>query len=635
MELPDLLKPFSEEAKSYVAQGLVKEIEFSSGTYQVLAVDAASKREIWTFLQLDDQGNLSDFFCDDEEGEELVACEHICAAYLRIFNGHEKPLNQRFECSLWNQLGRLYADRLGDNPRVLKREERGCYSCYSTGGKQLFKIKALTPASAATIKEMLRSRRSDTEETSLKFSNLSQEELKLWREGHPSPQLKYELSFWNDLAKYLLIKQDANEPYEVVYSYSKEGIPNAIAVNFHDLSANFYISEANLANLIPSLSTVKSELQVYDAPEEEIKTITYNKKEGALIIEASSEAKKASLHQKKQKDEGREIGRWIFVPSEGFYAKDPHWLLTKKTIPSDEISTVFQENSALIQKLLVGTVLHEEPVIPSYSIAFDNHWNLHLTCYLFSPGDLSKAGSRFFGDWAYLNDDGFYRLEDVLFPAIETVITAEEMPDFIVKNKLWLNTHEGFHVHPLSVEAQLLYEVTDDNRLNFLGKLDVKESVEENRDFGSWVYFAGQGFYSKEMVSTGTKLRAGLSVMGNQVPLFVKVSRDELLQVANFFSRLSPVENVRLDIRLDYKGKINLTPVYEIKEEYRNKEVRFFDDLTYVPGEGFHELPPELRLPERYSHYVEIEPEDVEFFLLQELSTLQKSIKTIDHRLVR
>jgi superfamily II DNA or RNA helicase len=636
MELPDILKPFQAEAESYLAKGLIGEIEFSGGTYQVQLHDVNSDRDIWTFLQLDENGALSDYFCDDEEEEELAACVHLCAAYLRIYNGHETPLHHRFERSLWNQLGRLYADRLGDNPRALKRDGRGCYSCHSTGGKLLFSLKATDPETAATLKEMLRGRQSDTEETSLKFSNLSQEELTLWREGRPSAQLKYELSYWNDLAKLLMVMQDAKRPYKIQYGYSDERIPNLITVIFDTFSVSFYISEANLAEMIPFLATVKSDLQVYDAPEEEIKGIIYNKSEGALIVQEAPHGDKPSFqHLSKKRDkEGKAIGRWIFVPSDGFYAKDPHWLIGKKIIPSSEISQVIKENVSLIRKLLVGTVLHEEPVTPSYTIAFDNDWNLHLTCYLFSPGDLSLPDSRFLGEWAYIDDDGFYRLEEVLFSGVETIVSPDDLPDFITKHKTWLNIHEGFHVHPLSVEAHLLFEVSDDNRLSFIGKLDSKENLEENRDFGPWVYLAGQGFYSKETISAGAKLRAGLSVLGNQIPLFIKVNREELIQVNNFFSPYSPVEEVKLEIQLDRKEKISLSPIYEVKPEYVDRNVRFFDDFTFVPKEGFHELPPHLRLPERYSHYVEIESGDVEFFLLQELPTLQRYIKTIDRRLI-
>ena len=169
MELPESLKPFQKEAELYLAKGLVREIEFSAATYQVLVKELETGRPIWTFLQLDKDGSLKDFFCDDEEGEELAPCVHLCAAYLRLYNQHDSPLGERFENSLWNHLGRLFADRLGDKPSLLRKEGRGIYTHHSGGGKLLFEVKAKTPKSISLLKDLLEKRPSDTEETSLKI----------------------------------------------------------------------------------------------------------------------------------------------------------------------------------------------------------------------------------------------------------------------------------------------------------------------------------------------------------------------------------------------------------------------------------------------------------------------------------
>ncbi|MBA3603406.1 MAG: DEAD/DEAH box helicase [Parachlamydiaceae bacterium] len=636
MELPEILKPFEIEAKDCLAKGLIGEIEFSSTTYQVQVKDDSSDQEIWTFLQLSPEGELSDYFCDAEEGEELAPCVHICAAYLRIFNGHEQSLDRRFERSLWNEMGRLYADRLGDDPKVLKKEGNGSYSCHSVGGKLLFEAKAKDAKTVALLKFLFERRRSDTEETSLKFSNLSQEELKLWREGHPSAHLKYELSFWNDLAKHLMLLQDSGESYRISYEYSKKGIPNELVISFKEMDLKFYMSEANLATIIPTLATVRSLLKVYDAPEEEIKKIIYDKRKGCFLVEGSFRADDSPLHdqRRQRKNDGISLDRWVFVPLDGFYAKDPHWLLSKKQIKEDEIAETLTQNFSLMNKLVEGTALHEDPIEVSYTLAFDSEWNLHLTCYLFSPGDLSFPDSRFFGSWAYIDDDGFYPLEEVLFLHVETIISFDDISDFITKNKAWLNGQEGFHVHPASIESQLLYEVTEEGRLSFFGQLDVKDNVGDSQDFGSWVYLAGRGFYSKES-SSGTHLRAGMSFLRNQIPLFIKVNREELLVVHGFFSNASPIMKIQVDVQLDKGSKIVVNPAYGLKPEYQGREVQFFDDFTYVPNEGFHEMPIGLHLPDRFSHHVEIEFDQIESFLTQEVHNLQPYIKSIDSRLVK
>lgn len=638
MELPENLIVFKNQAENYLLREMVTEIEFSGGTYQVLVKDINPERGIWTFLQLDENNIIADYFCEDEEEEgDLSPCVHLCAAYLRIFNGHDTPLHIRFENSLWNVLGQLFVDRLGDKPRKLNVKEKGCYNLSSLSGKLLFEVKSKSSETTLWLKETFENRKSDTEETSLKFSNLSPEEIKLWREGRPSSQLIYELSYWNDLAKFLMLKEDSGEPYEISYEYSEEGLPNKIIINFTTILLQFYISKANLPLIIPALSTVKSSLKVYDAPEEEIKQITYNKQEGVLNVELAQQQKSSSIQtlRLKRGKEGIPVDRWSFVPSEGFYAQDPHWLLSMKQIKGNAIQNVLDKHYTLIKKLLVGTTLHPETTQVSYTISFDSNWNLHITGYLFSPGDLSFPYSRFFGDYAYIDDDGFYRLEGLLFPEIVTILTPEELPDFILKNKTWLNSHEGFHVHPASIENQLLYEVSSEGRLSFIGKLESKESGEETLEFGPWVYVNGQGFYRKESSYTGMQLRAGATFNKSQISLFIKVNREELAMVPKFFSTKSPLKHTLLNVELHGKETISVLPHYVLKEEYENKDVQFFDEFTYVAGEGFHEFPSDARLPERYNHPVDIPQDSVEFFISQELESLRPLIHHIDMKLVK
>lgn len=634
MELPEILKPFQQEAQKYLSEGLVREIEFSSGTYQVLINE--NNRDIWTFLQLDKHGSLKDYFCEDEEAEdENLPCRHICAAYLRIYNGHEAPLHQRFEKSLWNVLGRLYVESLGDDPSLLKHHRQGQYSYQTITGKLIFEVEAKDEKAAFQLKEIFEHRQDDTEETSIKFSNLSQEELKLWRQGTPSPHLRYELSYWCDLARLLMLKQEANETYEISFEYSKQGIPNLISINFETLSLRFYLSAANLPCIIPTLATVNSPLKVYDAPEEEIKRIIYDKKEGCLRVEASSPFENIELQiVKNRKKTGISIGAWTFVSSDGFYAQDPHWLLAKKSFCGADLSKAILEHSNLIGDLLEGTTLHEESVKVSYAISFDSHWNLHITCYIFSQGDLSSQDSRFFGGCAYIDDDGIYKLEGVLFPDVETTVPPDALSEFISKNKAWLNTFEGFHVHPTSIEACLLYDVDSTGRLTFSGQLDDRKSLEDKHDFGQWIYIAGQGFYSKESSYAGSQVRAGVSVSAAQVPIFIKVNRDELSFVPNFFSKRSPIQKALLNIELMEKDRISITPYYALKEAYSLENVIIYDDFTYTYNEGFSEFPPEGWLPERYCHAMTIDSDNIEFFITEELPNLEPFIHIIDNCLL-
>src|SRR5262245_19118599 len=125
-KLPEILEPFHKEAEKLLSKGAVHEIEFSGGTYQIEVTDPKSKQENWAFLQLDARGQLKDYFCSCEE-EESNPCAHVAAAYLRIFNQQTSPLHERFESSLWNQLCRLYAERMGFKTDILRHSGRGQY----------------------------------------------------------------------------------------------------------------------------------------------------------------------------------------------------------------------------------------------------------------------------------------------------------------------------------------------------------------------------------------------------------------------------------------------------------------------------------------------------------------------------
>lgn len=244
MEWPDNLKPYRKNAQTYISENAIRDIEFSGSTYQIEIKDLDSQKSAWAFIQLDTRGQIKDCFCSCEESEQTGGCVHLAVAYLRIYKDPSSPLHQRFERSLWNKLCRLYSERMGNDAAALLRKiDKGTYQCFSTGGKLVFYVKALKASSRSKLTEIIENPRYETEETSIKFSNLSQEELTLWREGKPSPQLKYDLSFWNDIAKWLFLMEDNDQKYKLTFEYSPKKIPNHIFVHFPELETGFYISE--------------------------------------------------------------------------------------------------------------------------------------------------------------------------------------------------------------------------------------------------------------------------------------------------------------------------------------------------------------------------------------------------------
>ena len=631
--LPEELKSYQKEAEIALSQGAVKEIEFSGSTYQVLVVDPASHQEQWVFLQLEGNNEIKDAFCSGEELQEVPACIHLAIAYLGLFKSYSQPLHQRFNRSLWNALGRLYEQRLGSESDIFIEEAPGKYHCLSATGKKVFVIQGLTSEASEHIDRLIHRSAQETEETSLKFSNLTYEELASWREGRPHPQLRYDLSFWSDLAKWFMKMQEEGRPYQISFKYSKKQLPNWFYIEFEDVRAGFYVSEANLPFVVNALNSVSSPLAVI-ADKRTIERVVYDATEQILRIEGA--LSKGKAQQEVEYGEAIPIEGWSFIPGKGFFATEPHELLKRPILQGIEIPQTLNEHARLIASLIVGCHVHLEPVTLSYTLQFDSQWNLHIMAYLFEPGDLLEGDSWLMGNWAYLHEDGFYPIEENRFDSIEMIVSITQVSDFVTQNRAWFNTQEGFHTHIRSIEYQLSYQVGENNRLSFVRSLaQAKDSGVRMQDFGVWVYLEGYGFYSKAAGSFSYLLKPGISLSKEQVPLFIRMNREELQLIPKFFSEQCPVKKAGLKIELTDKQKIKITPEYELLPEYLGKTIRLFDDFVYLEEEGFHELPLDLRLPEKFRHPLDLEGEDLILFLTFELDSIENFASYIDPRLLK
>lgn len=636
MSLPNFLKSFRSLAEEYVENGYVRDIEFSKGTYQVQVQDQKTGQDVWAFLQLDEKGNIRDSLCSCENGSE-TSCVHRASAFLAIYNGHPLPLHVRFVRSLWNQLCEIYAERLEYSTNKLKVVSQGHYLFLSPSGKKIFTADGKTKSGRKHLSEILEHRHKETEETSLKFSNLPPEEIALWHAGRPSHFLQYELSFWSDFAKWLMLLQEKGDPYHISFGFASTGIPNWVQIDFSEVSTGFYLSEANLPKIIPSLATVKSPLVVHGLQGEEISEMTYDQVNGILHINHIHKGKKEKkLKESKELPKGYRINGWLYVSNDGFYASEEHSLLAQKEIKGERIARVLKEHLPLVKGTLVGTEIYEDTVPIAYQIFFDEKWQLHIRAYLHEHGDLSKPYSCRFGDWVYLEDEGFYRLEGMNFEQIEMVIPRERLADFVTQNRIWLNTQEGFHTHIVNIESQIVYRLDEKNCLHFESKIIPVSGSEKQIAFDHWIYIEGEGFYRKQRAPaiSSALLLAGASIEPNTIPFFIRVNRDELALVPGFFSPRCPVVKMSLNVTLKSDKKIHISPIYEVLPEYQNSPMSFFGDYVYVPDEGFHILPINPRLPEQYRHEVEIEPSRQDLFFEYEWKHLQEFTSGLDSRLM-
>jgi superfamily II DNA or RNA helicase len=614
-----------QEGEKLAKQGKVVSILFSEGTYQVQVL-GTGKEVFWPFLQITDEGFLKDHFCTCKQAEESGRCPHQAAACIRIFSGHEFPLHVRFRGSLWNHLCQMAARRHGYETSCLKGSLQTQFQAFSTTKKKLFSLKALNAKGKQMLKEIIVDKKPETEETSLKFSNLSPEELALWREGRPSHFLNYELSFWSDLAKWWMILQDAEKKYQVAFNYDKNPLPKEISVHFDEVEFTFYIAEANWSQIIPALATVESPLKTHEFSHEQIRRLFYDPLRKVFnldIVTPLAEEKPVETYP---------VGEWSFVPGKGFYPAKIDPLLKEKVIHSSQIGEFLQRHQHLVESHLVGSKINLDPIPARYMLSFDAQQNLHLVCYAFDKGDLQRPSSARYGSWIYLSDKGFFLLEDALFEETEKVIPKEEVSAFVTRHRHWLHAYEGFQTHVITVESKLSYTLTALG-LRFESGLELTEEADEVFDFNEWIYVRGRGFYSKTARRSGQAISPGLLIPPSEIASFIRGHRDELENVSGFFSAQPHLEASGLHVLLNDKGAIVVRPHYTFLPAYQGKKVQVFENYTYVEKEGFSEIPGELRLPDPYFKEVVIEESAEPYFVAYDIDTLKPFITKIDPRL--
>ena len=622
--------PFKSDHK-YQGRKLIKlshiqHIVFSEGTYQVEVYDPEIKEVFWPFLQLSDRGELKDAFCTCENVEKENSCPHLAAAYIEV--NQKEPLHLKFQKSFWNQLCFMAFKRHGSEVECIQTWGPKIFGILSSADEILFGLKVKQPKGKKVLDEYIFHRILETEETSIKFSNLSPEDLELWHREMPTQKLQYELSFWSDLAKWMFLQQHFKQPYKIFFQKTKTTLPKRVFVTFCDLDFEFYIAQVNWGDLIPSLKNVVSPLKVYDLKEEKIEYITYDAHLKKMRI-----YKKQLSVEKGKRNFRIPIEKWEFEVGKGFFptGKDPFF--SKETIDEKEIGAFLTTHYQIIEKYLSNATLSKEVVTPIYRLSFDDKSQLHIAFSSFEEGDFLSSESALFAPWIYLKERRFCLTDQLLFEAYETVIPKEKVSEFIDENKLWLNQHEGFQIHLSGMEFYLTYHFRNLKTLCFDSDIEATVGFDGMIDFGNWIYIHGKGFYKKMHSRVLKKIGPETRVDCSEVSHFILDNREELEQVRSFFNPVCPVERASLIVSFTHDEKIHLKPEFVYKSKFLNKKVHLIGDFTYVEKEGFHELPKAFKLPERYRKELFIEKENHPHFIVHELDQLKPFISKIDQRL--
>ncbi len=519
--------PLKTKASSLLKKGAVKHIVFSRGTYQVEVFDESLGESVWPFFQFDDQENLKDSFCSCSEENH---CIHQAISLLKIFNETTKPLHVRFEASFWHAFTWLAGEHFGfEQAQFEKREGRYFFS----NGMEL-SIEAKTPATLKWLQSIIESRIRENPENSLKFSGLSSQEISRWKEGRPSETLRYELSFWGDFAKEMMLR--AEEGIHPKFKVKEDkGLPLYMEIHFRDLEISIAYTSSDLTRLIPTFATIDAPLKIISPLERKVEAVSYDPVKKTIFIRHAAEQELTT----EEIEKGTRLGDWIYFRQKGFYLVGEK-LLDKEEIRGEEIDDFLDENyekmNTIVKKPLVNGTRHSL----SYDLFFDENWNLHFIAYLFKKGDLLHPLSSLFRRWAYIEHLGFFRVDQVLFKEVHAIVPPHQIPLFINQHRVWLQQQDGFSIHVAGIETQMTYMVSAKNELKFYGKVQSQQEEGRAKEFGDLIYFEKIGFFTKRWNRSGIGVRPGLEIPSHAISTFIHSYRDELELIAIFSFLFSP-----------------------------------------------------------------------------------------------
>lgn len=600
MHYPLHLKPFFVKAQEIYKEVKELEITFSGPTYQVRVIDPTTKQEFWTFLQLNSNDEIRESFCSCQESEQ-GGCWHLAYSILAVFDKQKQPLHKRFQASFWKAVGHAWMKHYGDKEPIEGWEGIS----FTEEGEKLLQL--------IGMKSLL-----ETEENSLKFSNLSEEEIQGWRDGKPSLELLFELSFWSDFVKQLMLYSERH-PLEIKFTGNKGDLPEQLSIKSSDFEITYDMEKSDWKTLIPTLNTVKSNLKVHSRLQDFCKSIAYDPVEGAFHLTL----------KKDRPTGGTFISGWYFLPQEGFFLADfPYSQKVKGDFVEPFLNQYFLEIGSFMQNVK----WNQEPIQLKYFLEFDSLWNLMIDPYIERPHDLQNPKTRRFGSFVYLFDEGFYKIKKEQIPDLPPLVLEADLPDFIRNYSYWLNRQEGFEVHLGTKEALMVYRVDKQGALSFQRNFTL--DILKRKEFGPWIYVEGEGFYPRSSANTPLSLDINAPLRPDLVAGFIRSNKMELELIPKFFSDESPFKEVFLEVSFDEKERILVEPHYILKPKFQNQPFRLYEDWVYVEGAGFSEIPLNSRLPEKAKEPFWVNSKDVIPFMEKELPALKPYIHKMAPELI-
>ncbi len=573
-------------------------IVFSDRTYQV-EIDG-----IWVFLQLGEGREAVDRFCNCDKASEEGHCEHIAMAIDRIYGATGVPLHKRYAKSFEEQIAFLLYRRHGMNPRF---EQDGSSVYLEVQGNCCFTFVCSDPKLEKSFMDTLFDRVEENEANSIKFSNLPLKELELFRRRRPSDRLSFELSPFQDLFKLIY---SFPERGRISIETNKEGMPCGLIYQKSGFAVTLKMALVSWNAFIPLLSGMLENAQVYPYKDRQMETMRFNQGGGTLEIHT----KKIPIEIPADARRG-DVGEFEWIEGVGFMRKTIDPMILTLIIQKNEVGFFISRNLDLVQQFLKEPI-HTKAMGMKHHLYFDEQQSLVINAYLFEKGDLQKINAHLYQGWAYLEKKGFFRILPSPFNEVTRVIRRADVPQFIEKYRMWLQDKPGFQIHSAAIEANLTYRMLPHG-------LSIEPEKEEQSskgliDFGFILYVEGSGFFPK-VRGESSKAAIKKVISFEDIASFIRYNREECETIRRFFIRRPILQGCFLDVVLNKFNQIVVSPVYEHEG---TAKVTSFKEFLYFENEGFYEVPPEQRLPDRYTETQVIQEDEIPYFITQELTRL-------------
>lgn len=586
----------------------LEEIFFSHLTFQGVCKEAS--QEYYPLIQVNEDNELTSVICSCGSNESV--CAHAQILYEAIITAPLRNLSLDYHES-FIRVFFYHFFYFHEETSCDYKHAKGELSCQF--GEDLVKFHACDEE-LKKIKAILTNTEIKDETNSLEFSSLPENELKLYQSNRPSFNFRFALSVYNDLAKHFFLK---NRSYRLDVDLVRLTQDQAkLQLRLDGLVIEAFVRSALVQELIPDLDPKMTTTPLHQGSIDYKVELAFGGKGEGLKI----------TRKKRALPKGLEMGDYVFVEGQGFYAKQLDPIFQQDHI--QDIATFFTKYKAHIQELLVGISVHPYKYKAHYELTLTPSGDLEIFLDRAGPLKFTALTDHLFKPFVLIDNHTIVELEGVVFDELSKVIKKKELKTFLNRHKQFLKEYPGFSWHMVSIAEHIDY-LFEGDVLEFIQKPS-DEQTQDVIDCGDFIYVYGHGFYPKVSQEGGSKIVSGLKVLRPNIESFLHENWQDLALVRGFFSLESPLENVVLKVELSDKGQLVTYPMMVLKPGYHLEDVVWLGSYTFTKGEGFKQVPSALKMPVLFSHPAKFGLHEL-FGLLDLLQTSLKDRLQIDSRL--